>query len=164
MTSESAEHRKIGWREWLALPGLDISLIKAKIDTGARTSALHTFFIEPYKKNDEHWIMFKIHPVQHHTDTVIECHAPVKDVRMVTDSGGHKSRRYVIETQILLGSKLITAELTLTNRDNMKFRMLLGRTATRGRYIIDPSASYLQGKPNRTMFEMTQNSMLEQPI
>ncbi len=162
MTLESAELPKLGWREWLALPSLNIPRIKAKIDTGARTSALHTFYIDPYKKGKEHWIMFNIHPDQHHTDTVIECHAQVKDLRMVTDSGGHKSRRYVIETNLLLGASLITAELTLTNRDNMKFRMLLGRTATRGRYIIDPGASYLQGKPDSTVFEITQNSMLEQ--
>jgi hypothetical protein len=154
MTSEFIELPRLGWREWLALPDLNIPLIKVKIDTGARTSALHAFFIDPYKKGGEHWIMFAIHPDQHHTDVVIECHAPVKDLRMVTDSGGHKSRRYVVETNLVLGSNIIRAELTLTNRDNMKFRMLLGRTAMRGKFIIAPEASYLQGKPNHALFSI----------
>ncbi len=162
MTSEFVELPRLGWREWLALPGLNIPRIKAKIDTGARTSALHAFYIDPYKKGKDHWIMFNIHPDQHRIDTVIECHAQIKDLRMVTDSGGHKSRRYVIETELLLGTSLITAELTLTNRDNMKFRMLLGRTAMRGQFIIDPGASYIQGKPDRKTFETAKNSTSEQ--
>jgi hypothetical protein len=138
----------LGWREWLALPELNIDRIKAKIDTGARSSALHAFAIEPYRKGGQHWVMFAIHPMQKNTDSVIECHAPIKDRRFVSDSGGHKQRRYVIESQLLLGQSLISAEITLTNRDNMQFRMLLGRTAMNGRFIIDPSASYVQGKPN----------------
>jgi hypothetical protein len=138
----------LGWREWLALPELNIERIKAKIDTGARSSALHAFAIEPYRKGGQRWVMFAIHPIQKHTDSVIECHARIKDRRFVSDSGGHKQRRYVIESQLLLGHSLISAEITLTNRDNMQFRMLLGRTAMNGRFIIDPSASYVQGKPN----------------
>jgi hypothetical protein len=138
----------LGWREWLALPELNIERIKAKIDTGARSSALHAFAIEPYRKGGQHWVMFAIHPIQKHTDSIIECHAPIKDRRFVSDSGGHKQRRYVIESQLLLGQSLISAEITLTNRDNMQFRMLLGRTAMNGHFIIDPSASYVQGKPN----------------
>ncbi|GAB4257884.1 MAG: ATP-dependent zinc protease [Methylomicrobium sp.] len=145
---------RLGWREWLALPSLNIPQIKAKIDTGARTSALHAFIVDPYTKKGEPWIMFGIHPNQHRTDIAIECHARVKDRRIVSDSGGHKSRRYVIETELLLGSRLIITELTLTNRDNMKFRMLLGRTAMRGQFIIDPGASYLQGKPNPALFDL----------
>jgi hypothetical protein len=89
--------------------------------------------------------MFAIHPVQKRDDIIIECHAPVKDQRIVSDSGGHKQRRYVIETQLLIGQSLIVAEMTLTNRDSMRFRMLLGRTAMNNRFIIDPAASYLQG-------------------
>ena len=93
-------------------------------------------------------MMFAIHPLQQRYDMAVECHAPVKDRRMVTDSGGHKQRRYVIETQLLLGPSVIRAEMTLTNRDTMRFRMLLGRTAMDARFIIDPGASYLQGKPD----------------
>jgi hypothetical protein len=141
----------LGWREWVALPELNLGHIKAKIDTGARSSALHAFELEPYRKSGQRWVMFAIHPQQKHNDSVIECHAPIKDRRLVSDSGGHKQRRYVIESQLLLGQTLISAEITLTNRDNMQFRMLIGRTAMNGRFIIDPSASYVQGKPGITV-------------
>ena len=149
----------LGWREWLALPGLNISRIKAKIDTGARTSALHAFFIDPYLKGSQHWIMFGIHPDQHNLDVIVECHAPVKDRRMVSDSGGHINRRYVIETKMILGHSVITAEMTLTNRDSMKFRMLLGRTAMQNNFLINPQASYLQGKPDKTLYHHWQTKL-----
>jgi len=137
----------LGWREWLALPELNIARIKAKIDTGARSSALHAFAIEPYRKGGQRWIMFAMHPLQERTDILVECHAQIKDRRWVSDSGGHKQRRYVIETQLIAGQSVVRAEMTLTNRDNMRFRMLLGRTAMDNRFIIDPSSSYLLGKP-----------------
>lgn len=136
----------IGWREWLILPDLNIHRIKAKVDTGARTSALHAFRVETYQKNHQHWVRFAIHPDQHNIHIVVECDALVKDRRMVTDSGGHKQRRYVIETILRLGTHNFVAELTLTNRDNMKFRMLLGRTAINGRFLVDSCASYLHGR------------------
>lgn len=139
----------LGWREWLALPELKIASIKAKIDTGARSSALHAFFIDPYDKGSERWVMFAIHPDQLNTDRVIECHAKVKDRRLVSDSGGHKQQRYVIETPVIMGSLHFTAEMTLTNRDNMRFRMLIGRTAMKGRFMINPKASYCQGFPKQ---------------
>lgn len=137
----------LGWREWVSLPELGIALIKAKIDTGARSSALHAFTIEPYQKGGAPWVMFKLHPIQRNVQVAAECHAPVKDRRIVSDSGGHKQHRYVIDTQLLLGQTLITAEMTLTNRDSMLFRMLLGRTAMSQRFLVMPEASYLQGKP-----------------
>ncbi len=137
----------VGWREWVSLPELNIDQIKAKIDTGARTSALHAYAIEPYHKGAARWVMFTIHPKQRRTDIFIECHAPIKDRRLVSDSGGHKQHRYVIETQLIIGNSLITTEMTLTNRDTMLFRMLIGRTALCNRFIINPTASYLQGKP-----------------
>jgi len=140
----------LGWREWVTLPELNLQHIKAKIDTGARSSALHAFALEPYRKGGQRWVMFAIHPEQKETDTIIECHAPIKDRRLVSDSGGHKQRRYVIESQLIIGQSLISAEITLTNRDNMQFRMLLGRTAMNGNFIIDPSASYLQGEPENS--------------
>lgn len=136
----------IGWREWLVLPDLNIPKIKAKVDTGARTSALHTFWVDAYKKNHQPWVRFAIHPLQFNTDVVVECDAPVKDRRMVTDSGGHKQRRYVIETMVNMGTCAFASELTLTDRDTMRFRMLLGRTAINGRFLVDSSASYLYGK------------------
>lgn len=148
LAASSVDKPMLGWREWVALPEFNISEIKAKIDTGARSSALHAFAIEPYRKGGQQWVMFAVHPIQKHSDTVIECHAPVKDRRMVSDSGGHKQRRYVIETQLILGHSVITAEMTLTNRDSMLFRMLIGRTTMSTRFIIDPHASYLQGRPD----------------
>lgn len=138
----------LGWREWVALPELKLMEIKAKIDTGARSSALHAFAIEPYRKGGQRWVMFAIHPLQKRCDVSVECHAEVKDRRLVMDSGGHKQRRYVIETQLVLGRSVIKAEMTLTNRDSMSFRMLLGRTAMDARFIVDPGASYLQGRPD----------------
>lgn len=146
MTNKPTQKPVLGWREWVALPDLDIALIKAKIDTGARSSALHAFVIDPYRRDGQHWVMFAIHPKQK-SDVAVECHAPIKDRRLVTDSGGHKQRRYVIETRLNLGSMAINAEITLTNRDSMLFRMLLGRTALNNRFIIDPGVSYLLGKP-----------------
>lgn len=136
----------LGWREWVALPEFGIAQMKAKIDTGARSSALHAATLEPYSKGDELWLMFTVQP-QQKSDHLIECHAPIKDRRVVANSGGHKQRRYVIETQLLFGETIIQAEITLTNRDSMRFRMLLGRSAMAKRFIIDPNASYLQGKP-----------------
>lgn len=137
----------LGWREWVALPELGIAQIKAKIDTGARSSALHVESLEPYLNKGENWVMFTVQPLQKQADLLIVCHAPVKDRRVVTNSGGHKQKRYVIETQLRFGQQLITAEITLTNRDSMRFRMLLGRTAMNRHFLINPNASYLQGKP-----------------
>lgn len=148
MSSPETELTHLGWREWAALPDLNIPLIKAKVDTGARSSALHAFMVDPYKRGGSHWIMFAIHPYQNRTDIIVECHAPIHDRRVVSDSGGHRNRRYVIKTQLVVGQKIMVAELTLTNRDTMKFRMLLGRTAMRGHYLVDPQKSYLQGKPD----------------
>ena len=136
----------IGWREWLALPDLSIPKIKAKVDTGARTSALHAFWIDAYKKKNQQWVRFAIHPIQNNIETVIECDAQVKDRRVVADSGGHKQLRYVIETPVCVGAHVYTVELTLTRRDIMKFRMLLGRTAINNRFLVDPAASFLQGR------------------
>jgi len=138
----------IGWREWVRLPDLALPWMKAKVDTGARTSCLHAFSLEPFEKNQERWIRFGIHPHQHDSKTEVYCEAPIADERIVTDSGGHQEQRYVVRTPLELGGKKWLIEITLTNRDNMRFRMLLGRTAMTGKVIIDPKASYLMGKPS----------------
>ena len=136
----------VGWREWLSLPDLKIDMIKAKVDTGARTSALHAFFIDPFEHNGAEWIRFGIHPLQGNSEFEITCEMPVKDRRIVSDSGGHSEERFVIETTLLLGQHRWQAELTLTNRDSMKFRMLLGRTALADRFMVNPHNSYSIGK------------------
>lgn len=136
----------VGWREWLTLPELGIERIKAKIDTGARTSALHAFAITPFKINGGHFIHFKIHPIQRCTDYVTECTAKVLDIRWVTDSGGHRERRYVINTIIRIGQTAWPVEVTLTNRDTMNFRMLLGRTALKNKLLVNPALSFVMSK------------------
>lgn len=133
----------VGWREWVALPDLGITAIKAKVDTGARTSCLHTFGISEYEKDGEKWVKFKIHPIQDDNKTKTECHAKVKDMRKVRDSGGHETLRYVIETKFVIGGLSYPIEMTLTKRDNMVFRMLLGRTAMENRLLVDPVKSFL---------------------
>jgi hypothetical protein len=135
----------IGWREWLRLPELQIPAIKAKIDTGARTSALHAFFVEPFTQEGRQMVRFGVHPLQKRQDIEVICEAPIKDFREVSDSGGHREMRYVIETTILIADLPRQIEITLTNRDNMKFRMLLGRTAMAGFQVI-PDRSYLTGR------------------
>lgn len=140
----------LGWREWISLPDLGISGIKAKIDTGARSSSLHAIDIQTIAVDGEQWVEFKVQPLQHQTDAPLHCRAPIKDYRQVTDSGGHRSMRYVIETTINIGSEQFTAEVTLADRSQMMFRMLLGRTAMKNRYTVDPGRSYCASqKPPR---------------
>jgi len=136
----------IGWREWVSLPGLDIPAVKAKIDTGARSSALHAFHIEEFEVKGRKMIRFAIRPLQRRKKLILNCTAPLMERRMVTDSGGHREMRHVIHTPVILGGESWPIEVTLTHRDTLKFRMLLGRTALKGRYVVDPEKSYLTGR------------------
>lgn len=133
----------IGWREWVSLPALGITKIKAKVDTGARTSALHAFALKPFTENGVNKIQFDIHPLQHNTHNVISCVADVVDRRPVTDSGGHTEERFVIQTPITIAGQTWSIEITLTERENMLFRMLLGRSALRKHFIVNPARSFV---------------------
>lgn len=134
----------IGWREWIALPGLGIPWIKVKADTGARTSALHAFNVKPFLRRGERWVRFEVHPLQRNDAVIVSLKCPVKDRRWVTNSGGGRERRYVIVTPVRIGESEWPIEITLTDRDEMGFRMLLGRTAIKGRFVVDPGRSYTQ--------------------
>ncbi|CAM2772807.1 ATP-dependent zinc protease [Vibrio ordalii] len=133
----------VGWRETLILPGLGIEQINAKVDTGARTSCLHAFKVESFTKEEALWVRFWIHPLQRNNEKVTVCEAKVLDERIVRDSGGHEESRYVIQSDVSLGDQTWPIEITLTNRENMGFRMLLGRTAMHHRILVDPTKSFL---------------------
>lgn len=135
-----------GWREWVSLPDLGIARLKAKVDTGARTSAIHAFGVRAYIQDGRERVEFQVHPLQKNTTKVITCNADVLDKRMVSDSGGHRSERFVISTMLVIGEHAWTIEATLTARDDMLFRMLIGRTAMRNRALVNPAKSYLVGK------------------
>jgi len=145
----AAEKKLLGWREWVALPDLGIDAIKAKVDTGARTSSLHAIDVEPFVRGKREMVRFKVHPEQRSNKRTVEAEAPVCDWRFVKSSSGQSEKRPVILTSLAIHGETWEAELTLTRRDEMGFRMLLGRQATRRRFVIDPGASYVSGKRAR---------------
>ncbi len=137
----------LGWREWVALPDLGVEAIKAKVDTGARTSSLHAFDLRPCREGGRLCVRFGLHPLQRRSDVVVHCLAEVVDRRLVTDSGGHREWRFVIVTGLQVGRERWPVEVTLTDREGMGFRMLLGRSALQGRFLVDPGRSYLSRPP-----------------
>lgn len=139
----------IGWREWVSLPGLGISRIKAKIDTGARSSCLHAFDIERFEQDGNSFVRFKVHPVQRHDEITVCCQAAIHDIRSVRSSSGEASDRIVIQTVVRWLGETWSVDLTLADRSEMGFRMLVGREAVRGRMLVDPSRSYFGGRPKK---------------
>lgn len=148
----SEKHRKtpvqvIGWREWVSLPELGIRHIKAKVDTGARSSCLHAYHVKQFSKDGKTFVRFKVHPVQRESFHTIEAEAEVLEFRSVRSSNGQTALRPVIITTVELLGESWPVELTLANRDEMGFRMLLGREGYRGRFLVDAGKSYYGGKP-----------------
>jgi hypothetical protein len=143
----TSDRAVIGWREWVSLPDLHTKGIKAKVDTGARSSALHAYDVEIFTRRGKRMVRFKVHPIQREARPSIEAEAELLELRRVKSSGGHESLRPVILTSIELLGQRWPIELTLASRDAMGFRMLLGREAIRGRMVVDPGRSYYGGKP-----------------
>ena len=137
----------IGWREWCALPELGIPAIQAKVDTGAATSSLHAIDIIPFELDGREWVSFVVHPIQGNKKFSVACTAPLLGQKNIISSNGAKERRYVIQTQLMIGTIAIDAAITLTSRHKMQFRMLLGREAIRkAKCIVYPGKSYMTGK------------------
>ena len=137
----------IGWREWISLPEWGVEHLKAKIDTGARTSSLHAFDLEWFERDGEPWVRFAIHPWQRSTLDTIGVEAPVVDARDVKSSSGRVDHRPIVRTRLAIAGREVDAEVTLTRRDEMGFRMLVGREALRRRFVVDPGRSYVGGRP-----------------
>jgi len=137
---------EIGWKEWISLPDLNIPAIKAKMDTGARTSALHAFNIKEFEKEAQRWVRFTVQPLRKKPDIEIQCVSNVLGMREIKNSGGNIENRYVIKTTVVLGKKIWPVEFTLTNREDMLFRILLGRMALKDNFKVDPGKKYIMGK------------------
>ncbi|HJM73319.1 MAG: RimK/LysX family protein [Acidimicrobiales bacterium] len=140
----------LGWREWVGLPEHGLEWVKAKVDTGARTSSLHAAGLHTFEVENREWVRFSIYPWQRSTTDAIQIEARVLDRRRVRSSSGTTERRPVVVLPVRMGNKIYDVEFTLTRRDEMGFRMLLGRQALRGRFLIDTGRSYLLGQPPRT--------------
>ncbi|GAA5016816.1 ATP-dependent zinc protease [Terrabacter aeriphilus] len=142
MTGPAYSSTPVGWREWVGLPGIGMPWLKAKIDTGARTSALHAADLEEFERDGAPWVRFTAHPWQDTDDDAVQVECPVHDRRHVRSSSGHAQQRYVVLLDLSLAGRTVPAEVTLTNRHRMGFRMLVGREALRQGFVVDPGRSY----------------------
>ena len=143
------KRRTIGWREWVQLPEFGVTEMKVKVDTGADSSSLHAFNMERFSRDDTEWVRFEIHPNQRSRKPAIVCEAPVLKERRVKNPGGRTEMRPVIQTNLIVAGKEIDAMVNLTTRDEMSFRMLVGRRTIRKHFIVDPGRSYLGGRPQK---------------
>jgi hypothetical protein len=139
---KSVTMKVIGWREWISLPELGIDRIKAKIDTGAKSSSIHAFDVEFFNLRRKKMVRFKVHPNEGDIATVVTAEARLIEERVVKNSGGTESNRPVIETKVEIHGKIVTAEITLASRDSMGYRMLIGRSALKG-FLVNPDKSFL---------------------
>lgn len=147
MVTKRPPKTKIGWEEWVSYPDLGLPCVKAKIDTGARTSALHAFDAVPFEKEGVPYLRFKIHPIARNRKLTRECEAPLIGERFVTSSNGQKEKRFIIKTRLIMGKETFDTEVTLTKRYGMSFRMLMGRNSLKqGRFVVDPARACLLGK------------------
>ena len=146
MDTAASEKIIIGSEEWCALPQLGIPAIKMRVDSGAKTSVVHAFNIHAFKRGTAAWVSFDVHPLQNNRKVSLRCEAPVVDRRMVKNTSGASEKRYVIKVPMRLGDQVWDIELTLSNRDSMGYRMLLGREAMTGRILVDPAASMNLGR------------------
>ena len=150
MSRGSAERKKvIGWREWVQLPDLGVVEMKAKVDTGADNCSLHAFNVERIERDGAEYVRFEIHPKQRSKKPTIHCEAPLVMEKKVKNPGGRTELRPVIRTRVVVAGEELEALVNLTSRDEMGFRMLLGRRAVRSRFVIDPGRSYLGARPSR---------------
>ena len=147
--SNKISYIAIGWREWVALPQLDISKIKAKVDTGARSSSLHAYDLRYYRRGQKEFVKFKVHPMQRNNKKVIQASAEVLEYRNIKSSNGSVQKRPVVVTPVEIAGERWLIEITLANRDEMGFRMLLGRESVRGKVFIDPGKSFLTSPKKR---------------
>ena len=146
MTNSTPEKIVIGCEEWCQITQLGIPAVKVRVDSGARTSALHAFNIQAFKRGAMPWVSFDVHPLQNNRVVSLRCEAPIADRRMIKNSSGASEKRYVIKVPIRMKDQIWDIELTLTNRDSMGYRMLLGREAMTTRVLVDPSANMNLGR------------------
>ena len=148
---ETPEPLVVGWREWVGLPQAELEWVKAKIDTGARSSAIHAFDLEAYEQDGTEWVRFSVHPWQRSDEDHVELALPVLDRREVRSSNGQVEQRYAVHLDVRLAGRTITTVMTLSNRDEMGFRMLIGREALERGFLVDSSRSYAGGRPRRAV-------------
>ncbi|NYD40044.1 RimK/LysX family protein [Nocardioides panaciterrulae] len=145
--SKTPESTLVGWREWVSLPDCGVGWIKAKIDTGARSSAIHAFDLVELERDGAPWVRYSVHPWQGSGEDATTVESPILDRRLVRSSSGHSDERYVVRMDVSLAGRRVTTEMTLSRRDQMGFRMLIGREALRQGFVVDPSRSYVGGRP-----------------